>query len=91
MLDVDFLLPCCVIGGLGVSQILSSCREGITDLMDLTFGCSLGEDEGISIGAENAMVSETGPLQNTQVIEESVVIVNLMQSEQKVCLHGCRL
>jgi len=59
--------------------------------MDLRSSCSSDVEEGISMGAENAMVSETCPLQNTQVIEESVVIVNLTQSEQKVCLHGCKL
>ena len=83
ILDDDFWSPCCVLRGLGISQILSSSRQGITGSMDLRSSCSSGVEDGISMGAENAMVSETGPLQNTQVIEESVVIVNLMQSEQK--------
>src|SRR5258707_15566278 len=76
ILDDNFRSPCCVIRDL---EILSSSRQGITGSMGLASVCAWGVEEGISMGAENRTVFETGPLQNTQVIEESVAIVILMQ------------
>jgi hypothetical protein len=71
----DFRSPCCVTGDFEISRISSS------SAMHLVPSCSSGTDEGISIRAENATVSETSMPQNTQVTKDSDAILILRSSE----------